>query len=70
LANSLGSGISFRVVFVVLTFTKVREAIIDAVPASLKSAIGAGIGLFIAFIGFKSAEFIVPDAATYLTIGS
>lgn len=66
---ALGAVFLSGVVFVILTFTKVREAIIDAVPASLKSAIGAGIGLFIAFIGFKSAEFIVPDAATYLTVG-
>lgn len=43
-------------IFVVLTLTKVRTLIVDAIPASVKRAIGAGIGLFIAFIGLKNAK--------------
>ncbi|NLJ86976.1 MAG: NCS2 family permease [Firmicutes bacterium] len=67
--TALGAVFISGVVFTILTFTKVREAIIDAVPATLKNAIGAGIGLFIAFIGFKNAQFVVPDPATYLGLG-
>ena len=46
-------------IFVVLTLTKVRTLIVDAIPASVKRAIGAGIGLFIAFIGLKNATALV-----------
>lgn len=57
-------------IFVVLTLTKVRTLIVDAIPASVKRAIGAGIGLFIAFIGLKNAGIIVESSATFVTIGS
>ena len=56
-------------IFVVLTLTKVRTLIVDAIPASLKMAIGAGIGLFIAFIGLKNAGIIVENHATFVSIG-
>lgn len=56
-------------IFVVLTLTKVRTLIVDAIPASVKRAIGAGIGLFIAFIGLKNAGIIVESSATFVTIG-
>lgn len=55
--------------FVVLTVTKIRTLIVDAIPATLKRAIGAGIGLFIAFIGLKNAGIIVENPATYISIG-
>lgn len=57
-------------IFVVLTLTKVRTLIVDAIPASVKRAIGAGIGLFIAFIGLKNASIIVESSATFVTIGT
>lgn len=57
-------------IFVVLTMTKVRTLIVDAIPASVKRAIGAGIGLFIAFIGLKNAGIIVESSATFVTIGT
>lgn len=57
-------------IFVVLTLTKVRTLIVDAIPASVKRAIGAGIGLFIAFIGLKNAGIIVENSATFVTIGN
>jgi len=47
-----------------------REAIMRAIPASLKTAIGVGIGLFIAFIGLKNAGIVVKDAATFVAAGS
>ena len=56
-------------IFIVLTLTNVREAIVDAIPMSLRNAIGAGIGLFIAFIGLKSAGVVVDDSATLVALG-
>ena len=56
-------------IFVVLTLTSIRTLIVDAIPASIKRAIGAGIGLFIAFIGLKNAGIIVENTSTFVTIG-
>ena len=56
-------------IFIALTLTNVREAIVNAIPQSLKDAIGAGIGLFIAFIGLQSAGVIVHDDATLVALG-
>ena len=50
-------------IFIVLTLTNVREAIVNAIPESLRNAIGAGIGLFIAFLGLQSAGVIVSAAS-------
>lgn len=57
------------VIFLGITVFKIREKIIDAIPEELKYAAGAGIGLFIAFIGFKNAEIIVSDPATFVALG-
>ncbi len=56
-------------IFVILTLTKVRTWILNAIPLSLKNAIGAGIGLFIAFIGLQNAGIIVNSDATLVTLG-
>ena len=56
-------------IFIVLTITNLREAIVNAIPMSLRNAIGAGIGLFIAFIGLKSAGVVVADGATLVALG-
>ncbi|KXG42586.1 NCS2 family permease [Tepidibacillus infernus] len=48
-------------IFFILTLTKIREAIINAIPSGLKHAVSAGIGLFIAFIGLKNAGIIAAD---------
>ena len=56
-------------IFIVLTLTNVREAIVNAIPLSLRNAIGAGIGLFIAFIGLSSAGVIVNNEATLVALG-
>lgn len=55
--------------FILLTVTNVREAIVNAIPVSLKNAIGVGIGLFIAFIGLKNAGIIVSNDATAVSLG-
>lgn len=58
------------VIFIILSLTKVRELIVNSIPASLKKAIGAGIGLYIAFIGLQNAGIIANDDATLVTLGS
>ena len=75
----MGMGYSWRfaltavliegLIFIVLTLTNLREAIVNAIPMSLRNAIGAGIGLFIAFIGLKSAGVVVADGATLVALG-
>ncbi len=55
--------------FFILAVTGVREAIIDAIPLQLKLAVGAGIGLFIAFIGLANAGLVVAYEATFVTLG-
>ncbi len=57
------------IIFIILTLTSVREAIVNALPLSLRKAIGAGIGLFIALIGLKSGGVVVDDPATLLNLG-
>ena len=56
-------------IFIVLTLTNLREAIVNAIPASIKNAIGAGIGLFIAFIGLQNAGIIANNDATLVSLG-
>lgn len=56
------------VIFIILTLTNVREAFVNAIPMHLRNAIGAGIGLFIAFIGLHSGGLIVADPATLVAL--
>ncbi len=56
-------------VFIILTITNVREAIIHAIPASLRKALAAGVGLFIALIGLKSGGVVIEHPATLVTLG-
>ena len=67
---ALGVVLASGLLFLLLTVLRVREAIITAVPQPLKLAAAAGIGLFIAFIGFKNAGFIVDDQATLVSLGN
>ncbi|MBR5542414.1 MAG: NCS2 family permease [Bacteroides sp.] len=57
------------IAFILLTITNLREKIVDVIPAALKTAISAGIGLYIAFIGLKNAEVIVDNSATLVSLG-
>ncbi len=76
----LGMGYSWQValaavfveglIFIALTLTKVRSAIIHAIPLSQKYAIGAGIGLFLTIIGMQDAGFVVDSPATLITFGA
>ncbi|MFB1083378.1 NCS2 family permease [Jeotgalibacillus sp. JSM ZJ347] len=64
------TGVLFSgLIFMVLTVTGVRERIINAIPAELKFAVGAGIGLFITFVGFQNAGIIVGNDATLVALG-
>ncbi|SDK37241.1 NCS2 family permease [Sediminibacillus albus] len=65
LAGVLASGL----IFIVLTLTGLREKIINAIPANLKMAVGAGIGLFIAFIGFQNSGIVVGNPDTMVALG-
>ncbi|UOQ49026.1 NCS2 family permease [Gracilibacillus caseinilyticus] len=65
LAGVLVSGL----IFIVLTLTGLREKVINAIPAPLKMAVGAGIGLFIAFVGFQNVNLIVPNDSTVVALG-
>lgn len=56
-------------IFILLTFTSLRETLIHAIPKSLKYGITSGIGLFIAFIGLKMAGIVVPNDATMVSFG-
>ncbi|MDY6296239.1 MAG: NCS2 family permease [Schwartzia succinivorans] len=66
---ALGAVFFSGVFFFILTVGGVRQAIIRAVPENLKHAITVGIGMFIAFIGFRGTGLIVADKATYITLG-
>jgi len=55
--------------FILITFFNVREAILNAIPTNLRHAISVGIGMFIAFIGLKNAGVIVASPATFVTLG-
>lgn len=57
------------IIFIILSLTNVREAVVNAIPHTLKLAVTAGIGLFIAFIGFTGAGIVVKDDATLVKMG-
>jgi AGZA family xanthine/uracil permease-like MFS transporter len=55
------------IIFIILSLTRVREAIFNAIPMSLKKGVGAGIGLFVAFIGLQNAHIVVNNDSTLVT---
>ena len=57
------------ILFIIMTVTKLRTLLLNSIPGTLKKAIGAGIGLFIAFIGFQNAGIIVNSDSTLVTLG-
>lgn len=64
------TGVLFSgIIFIVLSLSGLRETIINAIPTQLKYAVGAGIGLFITFLGFQNANIIVADPNTLVTLG-
>lgn len=67
--TALGAVFLSGLLFLVVSATPLREWVINAIPRSLKLAIAAGIGLFLAIIGMKSAGIVVAHPATLVTIG-
>jgi len=67
--TALGAVFISGVIFLILTLTNVRKIIINAMPMTLKSAVSAGIGMFIAFIGMQNAGLVINNEATLVTIG-
>ncbi|CAH2715153.1 Guanine/hypoxanthine permease PbuG [Neobacillus rhizosphaerae] len=67
--HALGAVLISGVFFFLLTLTGLREKIINAIPIDLKYAVGAGIGLFITFVGLQSAQIIVNNDATLVGLG-
>lgn len=57
------------IIFIILTVTNIRQLIVNEIPKSIKYAIGAGIGLYIAFIGLRGSGIIVNDPATDVALG-
>lgn len=58
------------IIFILMSFFNIREAIVNSIPLNLKYAISAGIGLFIAFIGLQNAGIIVDNSATLISLGN
>lgn len=67
---ALGAVFLSGVAFLVLTLLGVRQLILSAIPHELYAAVAAGVGLFIAFIGFRNSGIIVPNPATTVTLGN
>lgn len=68
--TALGAVFLSGIIAVIVTLTGLRELLIRAIPLPLKHAVGAGIGLFIAFIGLKNGGIIVADQATTVALGN
>ncbi|MFO7297438.1 MAG: NCS2 family permease [Pseudomonadota bacterium] len=67
--TALGAVFLSGILFLIVSLTRIREWVIDSIPLSLKLAIAAGIGLFLAIIGLKSAGIIQGSEATLVTLG-
>jgi len=69
-ATALGAVFFSGVLFVLLTATKMREQIVNGIPQGLKHATAGGIGMFIAFVGLRSAKLVVANPATFVSLGN
>lgn len=67
--TALAAVLVASILFVLITIFHLRELVVDAIPADLKSAISAGIGLFIAFIGLQNGKLIVNSDSSLVTLG-
>ncbi|KGE72707.1 permease [Spirochaeta lutea] len=67
--TALGAVFISGIIFILLSIFKVREAIVRAIPTTIRYAIAAGIGLFLALIGLRSVGFIVSNPATMVGFG-
>jgi AGZA family xanthine/uracil permease-like MFS transporter len=67
--TALGVVFFSGVLFLLLTLSKIREQVVNAIPDCLKHGMAAGIGLFIAFVGLRNAKIIVANPATFVAFG-
>jgi len=67
--TALGAVFLSGVLFVLLTVTRVREQIVNGIPLGLKHATAGGIGMFIAFVGLRSAKLVVANPSTFVSLG-
>jgi adenine/guanine/hypoxanthine permease len=67
--TALGVVLLSGILFLILTLTNVREQIVNGIPDCLKHGTAAGIGLFIAFVGFRNAGIIVANKSTFVALG-
>jgi adenine/guanine/hypoxanthine permease len=68
--TALGAVFLSGIIFLALTAAGIRQMILRAIPHELYAAVAGGIGLFIAFIGFRNAGLIVSDPATFVSMGN
>jgi adenine/guanine/hypoxanthine permease len=68
--TALGAVFLSGTIFLGLTYSGIRQRLLAAIPHQLHAAVGGGIGLFIAFIGFRNAGIIIPSPATTVTLGN
>ena len=66
---ALGAVFWSGVIFTAMSFWKIREWVLDAIPESLRFAMTAGVGLFLGLVGLKTAGIVVPSEATMVTLG-
>src|SRR5699024_9866570 len=67
--TAMGAVIVASILFSLITVTKIRRIVIDAIPRDLKLAMASGIGIFIAFVGLQGGGIIVAEPSTLVTIG-
>lgn len=67
--TALGAVFLSGICFLILSLVRIREWIVNSIPMSLRIGIAAGIGLFLALIGLKSAGIVVASPATLVTLG-
>ena len=68
--TALGTVFLSGIIFLLLTFSGLRQRLVSAIPHELHAAVAGGIGLFVAFIGLRNAGIIVPSPATVVTLGN
>ena len=66
---ALGAVFLAGIIFVIMSVTRLRRWMLDSISLNLRIAMGAGVGLFIGFIGLKSGGIIVANGATFLSLG-
>ena len=67
---ALGAVFLAGILFVIISITPLRQWMLNSIPMNLRIAMGAGVGLFVGFIGLKTGEIIIQNEATFLSLGN